>query len=118
MATKVLELLVLKNGKSINGTVKTDPFTLKTDYGDLKLRKKNILSIEYKNPPYMLQDEVQVSAGTRVGGELLPATIRIELEDTGQIISIPKSDILSIVLFTGRSRNISTATTRKLKAIA
>ena len=117
MANSIQELIVLKNGKSIHGALRTDPFTLRTEFGALKLRKRDILSIEYKNLPYMLQDEVQVSAGTRIGGELLPAKIRIALDNTGQIIVIPKSDILAIVLFTGRSRPVSAATRRLLRTI-
>lgn len=117
MAKKIQDLVVFMDGTSLNGEVLTSQFTLKLKYGQLKLKKDDILSIEYKNPPYVLGDEVQVSAGTRLRGDLLPEKIRVRFEDTTQIIVIPKSDILALVFFTGRSRRVSAATRSALSAV-
>jgi hypothetical protein len=117
MAKAIQDLVVLKDGASINGDVKTIQFILKTKYGQLKLKKTEILSVEYKNPPYAAEDEVQVSAGTRLRGDLLPEKIRVGFEDTTQVVVIPKSDILALIFFTGRSRGVSAATRRALKSV-
>lgn len=118
MPSTIQDLIILKDGTSINGEVLTSKFVLKLKFGTLKLAKADILSIEYKNPPYTEDDEVQVSAGTRLRGNLSPELIQVRFEDTSQVLKIPKSDIHSIVLFTGRSRKLSPATRRALKAVA
>jgi hypothetical protein len=117
MLRTIGDLIILKDGTSINGEVLTSKFVLKLKFGTLRLTKSDILSIEYKNPPFIDVDEVRVSAGTRLHGDLLPEVIQVRIEDTSQIFSIPKSDIHSIVLFTGRSRRLSSATRRTLKAV-
>lgn len=114
---QINELVILKDGSSIHGEVLTSLFKLKLKWGELKLRKQDILSIEYRNPPHVMEDEVQVSAGTRLRGDLQPEVIRVRFEETSQVLSIPKEDILAIVLFTGRRGRVSVATRRALSAL-
>ncbi len=118
MLRTIGELIVLKNGTTINGKVLTSRFVLKLKFGTLKLAKSDILSIEYKNPPFINVDEVRVSAGTRLNGDLSPPIIKVRFEDTAQVFDIPKADIHSIVLFTGRSRKLSPATRKALLLIS
>jgi len=96
--SRIHDLLVLKNSQSINGNVMVDVFTLKTDYGDLKLKKSEIRSVDFKKPPNRMQDEVQSSAGTRLYGDLQPTPIPIDVEESGQVFKIPKQDILTMTL--------------------
>src|SRR5437762_8748683 len=70
------DFVMLKDGTSINGDVKVVTFTLKTKYGTLTIPKADILAIEYRKPPNKLEDEVQISAGTRLRGDLQPAVIK------------------------------------------
>jgi hypothetical protein len=118
MLHTIQDLIILKDGTSINGDVLTSKFVLTLKFGTLKLAKSDILSIEYKNPPFIEVDEVRVSAGTRLRGDLSPEVIPVRFEDTSQVLRIPKSDIHSIVLFTGRIRKLSPATRKALKAVA
>lgn len=113
---KIQDLIVLKNGTSINGEVLVKTFTLVLPYGKLKLAKRDILSIEYKNPPYATEDQVQVSAGTRLGGDLGPHLLPVQFESTTQILKIPKTDIHSIVLFLEGGK-VSAETLKRLKVL-
>jgi hypothetical protein len=90
------DFVMLKDGTSINGDVKTDSFTLKTKYGPLNLAKKDMLAVEYRKPPNKMEDEVQVSAGTRLAGDLQPAVLKIRVENLGEL-DIPKTEILAIM---------------------
>lgn len=101
------DYIVLKDGTSINGEILTKEFVLKTKFGQLKFKKSDILTAHYKNPPQFLSDEVQISAGTRLEGDLLPAVLDIRIEDLDQVVQINKSDIHTLVFFTGSRRNIS-----------
>ena len=60
MARTIREIVVLKNGSSINGEVLVKEFVLKLEVGTLKLKKADIISIAYKNPPSTTTDEVKV----------------------------------------------------------
>jgi hypothetical protein len=113
---KIQDLIVLENGASINGDVLVKTFVLVLPYGKLKLEKSDILSIEYRNPSHATEDQVQVSAGTRLGGDLEPDIIPIRFESTTQILKIPKTDIHSIVLFLEGGK-VSAKTLRSLKAL-
>ena len=110
----IRHIVMLKDGSSLSCEVLVKTFVLTTKFGKLKLPKADILSIEYKNPPYADTDEVQVSAATRFKGDLVPDTISVRIEYTSQIVKIPKSDIHSIVLFTGRGK-VSAATRQAIK---
>jgi hypothetical protein len=116
MAANIRDIVILKNGTSINGEVLVTTFTLQTPYGMLKLAKTDILAIQYKNPPYTLADEVQMSAGTRLEGDLSPEVIRVRIEGTTQVVPIPKKDIHSLVFFTARGK-VSAATRKALKSV-
>jgi hypothetical protein len=117
MLGKIQEIVILNDGSTINGEVLLKQFVLKLKYGQLKLSKLDILSIEFKHPPFTDADEVQVSAGTRLRGDLSPAIIPVRIEDSSQVIKIPKTDIHSMVFFTGK-RKVSVATRKALKVVA
>ena len=117
MASNIQELIVLKDGSSINGEVLVKTFVLKLQFGTLKLAKSDILTIEYKNPPFALADEFRVSAGTRLHGDSSPAVIPVRVEHTAQILRIPKTDIHSLVFFTAKGK-VSAATRKALKSVA
>ena len=95
--SKIQDIVQLKDGQSSNGEVKVAEFTLKTRYGTLTIPKKDILAIEYRKPPNKLEDEVQISAGTRLRGDLLPAVIKVNADGLGDL-DIPKTDILAIMI--------------------
>ena len=107
------DLVMLKSGKSINGEVLTTPFTLKTAYGSLSIPKKDMLMIEYKKPPNLMEDVVQISAGSRLSGDLLPDKVKVKVENLGTL-EIPKVDIL-VILFQRPIEDVSPATKKALE---
>jgi hypothetical protein len=114
---QIADFIQLKNGQYVNGVVEVKVFTIKTPYGTLKLPKKEILVITYKNPPHFLSDEAKISAGTRLEGDISPSTISIRVEGGSQTLRIPKSDIHSLVFFMSNKRSISSATRRRLSTL-
>ena len=115
MAHANKDLVVFKNGSSINGEVLVKRFVLKLKYGTLALPKSDILSVEYTHPPYT-DDQVYMSAGTKLLGDLTPAVFDVRVENTNQVLRLPKTDVHSLVFFTGSVR-VSAATRRALKSI-
>ena len=115
MAHAIKELVVFKDGSSINGEVLVKRFILNLKHGTLTLPKSDILSVEYKHPPYT-DDQVYVSAGTKLLGDLTPAVFDVRVENTNQVLTVPKTDVHSLVFFTGRGR-VSAATRRALKSV-
>jgi len=111
--SKIHDIVILKDGSGINGEVKVATFTLKTKYGPLPIPKGDILMIEYKKLPNTPEDEVQISAGTRLKGDLLPTPVKVNVDGLGDL-DIPKSDILAIIL-QRPIEGVSEATRRALK---
>jgi hypothetical protein len=117
MAKEIQDIVVLKNLSRINGEVLVKKFILKLDVGTLELKKEDILSIEYKNPPHTKTDDVKVRGGTHLHGDLSPSVIPVRFGSTNQVLNIPKTDIHTIILFIGRGR-VSAATRKLLKSVA
>ena len=114
---QIADFVQLKNGQYLNGVVDVKLFSIKTPYGTLKLPKKDILVITYKNPPHFLADEAKISAGTRLEGKISPSVIPVQVEGGYQTLRIPKRDIHSLVFFMGNKRPVSSATRARLKAL-
>lgn len=114
---QIADFVQLKNGQYINGIVDVKVFTIETPFGTLKWPKKEILVITYKNPPHFLSDEAKISAGTRIEGNILPATIPIRVEGGNQTLRIPKKDIHSLVFFMGSTRAVSKSTAKLLAKV-
>ncbi len=113
MGRAIREAVLLRDGTAINGEVLVKEFVLKTKFGTLTLAKSDILSVEYRNPVHV-DDEVQVSAGTKLHGDLDPAVVPVRIEDSSNVLNIPKTDIHTLVFFTG-TRKVSQTTRRALK---
>lgn len=112
------DFIMFKDGTSINGEVLTKKFGLKTKFGSLDLKKSDILTVHYKNPPQFLLDEVRLSAGTKLEGDMLPAVLDIRIEDLDQVAHINKSDIHTLVFFTGSRKKISEKTKKLVARIS
>lgn len=110
---KIRDFIMLKDGTSINGDVKVVEFILKTKYGSLPIPKLDVLEIEYRKPPNLPEDEIQVSAGTRMRGDVGPAVLKVDVDGLG-LVDIPKSDILAIVI-SRPLENLSPATKKALQ---
>ena len=117
MASTIQDIVILNDGSSINGEVLVKQFVLKLPFGTLKIAKSDILAIEFKHPPSTDTDEVQVSAGTRLHGDLSPSVVPVRFEGTTQVVKIPKIDIHSLIFFTGQGK-VSAATRKALKSVA
>jgi hypothetical protein len=112
----LVDIVVLKSGESFGGEVLVKEFTLKMKYGVLKIKKRDIRAVYYRNPPYIVKDEVQVSESTRLEGDLLPKMIDIRMEKTGALVSIPKEDVTGLVMFWGWSGKAVLAKTKRALA--
>jgi len=115
MARTIGELVVIKDGSAINGEVLVKEFVLKLKYGTLTLAKSDMLSVEYQHPPYP-DDQVQVSAGTKLHGDLTPAVFDVRVENTSQVLTVPKTDVHTLVFFTGDGK-VSAPTRKALKSV-
>lgn len=118
MARDIREVIILKDGSSINGEVLVKKFVLTMSYGELKFAKSEILHIEYANPPYLFADEIRISAGTKLSGMIGPDVIPVKIDGTGQRIEIPKSAIHSLIFFTLGKRLLPKALRQQLKAVS
>ncbi len=107
-------VVVLVDSTFIRAEVKVETFIVKTSFGDLKFDHSDVSYIEYQSTANGGKDELFASDGSSYYGAVLPEIITMEIDS--QEIEIPKSDIKYIVLFTGRSGNISDETKEKLRA--
>lgn len=113
----ILDLIVLVDGKAINGVIKVDKWNLKTKWGNLVFPKGDVRSIEPAAPPRIPKDEIQITAITRIDGDMTPTEITIDVEETGQMLKIPKSDIRAIWIAAGEFRSVSEGTRKQLEAL-
>lgn len=111
--SNLMNIVILNNSTMLHGYVKTEVFSLKSTYGEIKLNASQISYIEYRSRYANGKDMVTTIDGSTLVGDLLPTVIPVEVE--GQTLNIPKSDIHFIVLFIGRGEALSSKTKGMLK---
>lgn len=117
MALNIPDHIVINNGESINGEVLVNTFGLKTKYGNLKIAKSDIREIDFRNPPYTQSDQVVISAGTRLSGDVTPAIIPVRVEQTSATLKIPKTDLRTLLFFKTKGK-VSAATRKAIKSVS
>lgn len=111
---KILDQIALKGGESLNALVLDKAFTLKTRFGNVKLRKKDIFSIEYAAAASG-KDSVRTSDGNVLEGDLALKVLKLHLElGGGSTIEIPKSDIFAVIMLSQRGGDLSAKTSKVL----
>ena len=94
------DLIVGRRGDSLLGEVLERRFSIRSAFGTIRVDKKRISWIHFKDPPLQAQDEIWLTTGDRLTGAVEPGTIRFRA-DGGEKLSVPRSAIHSIVIAGG-----------------
>ena len=97
-APAILDVIVFKDGNLVNGKVLTSTFHIKTSYGEIVVKKKDIANIHMRGIQFKT-DQIVTLDLNRFRGSLQLSTIRIKLKD-GQNIEVIKNKINTIVMLT------------------
>lgn len=100
MASSAKDILLLKDGQSLNGTVETNEFVIQTSFAKLKFKKKAILQIHFKSHQFPWDVMQLQRAEDRIRGEISPSIIKFKVEENGQVIDVDKTLIHTIVFLT------------------
>ena len=92
------DVIVFKDGNLVNGKVLTKTFPIKTSYGEIIVKKKDIANIHMRGIQFKT-DQIITLDLNRFKGSLQEAIIRIKLKD-GQNIDVAKNKINTIMLLT------------------
>lgn len=98
---KILDAVILKNGDFVNGKVLTKYFNLKTSYGEIKLKRKDVKNIHMKGTQFT-KDEILTMELNKFSGTLKEKIIEVKLK-SGQKIEIEKNKIHTIMMLTNRT---------------
>jgi hypothetical protein len=94
----ILDVIVFKDGNLVNGKVMTQTFPIKTSYGEIVVKKKDIANIHMRGVQFKT-DQIITLDLNRFKGSLQEAIIRIKLKD-GQNIEVAKNKINTIMMLT------------------
>ena len=92
------DVIVFKDGNLVNGKILTDAFPIKTSYGEIVVKKKDIANIHMRGIQFKT-DQIITQDLNRFKGSLQQPTIRIKLMD-GQNIEVTKNKINTIMMLT------------------
>ena len=95
---EIFDVIVFKDGNLVNGKVLTHSFPIKTSYGEIIVKKKDIANIHMRGIQFKT-DQIITLDLNRFKGSLQEAIIRIKLKD-GQNIDVAKNKINTIMLLT------------------
>ena len=94
----ISDVIVFKDGNLVNGKVLTSTFPIKTSYGQIVVKKKDIANIHLRGIQFKT-DQIVTLDLNRFRGSLQLSTIRIKLKD-GQNIEVNKNKINTIMMLT------------------
>ena len=94
----IFDVIVFKDGNLVNGKVLTNAFSIKTSYGEIVVKKKDIANIHMRGIQFRT-DQIVTLDLNRFRGSLQLSTIRIKVKD-GQNIEVTKNKINTIVMLT------------------
>lgn len=98
---KILDVIILKNGDFINGNVLNKNYSLKTTYGEIKVKKANVAYIHMKGFQFT-KDEILTIDLNKFSGILKEKSIEVKLKNR-QKIDINKNEIHTIIMLTNRT---------------
>jgi hypothetical protein len=94
----IFDVIVFKDGNLANGKILTHTFPIKTHYGEIVVKKKDIANIHMRGIQFKTDLIITLDLN-RFKGSLQQPTIRIKLKD-GQIIEVTKNKINTIMMLT------------------
>jgi hypothetical protein len=94
----IFDVIVFKDGNLVNGKVLTHTYAIKTSYGEIFVKKKDIANIHMRGIQFKT-DQVITLDLNRFRGSLQLSTIRIKLKD-GQNIEVNINKINTIMMLT------------------
>ena len=97
-APAIFDVIVFKDGNLVNGKVLTPTFPIKTSYGEIVVKKKDIANIHMRGIQFKT-DQIITLDLNRFKGSLQEAIVRIKLAD-GQNIEVAKNKINTIMMLT------------------
>lgn len=94
----IVDVIVFKDGNLVNAKVLTQSFSIKTSYGEIVVKKKDIANIHMRGIQFTT-DQIITLDLNRFKGSLQEAIIRIKLTD-GQNMDVAKNKINTIMMLT------------------
>lgn len=98
--TIIQDALIFKNGDFINGQVLNKIFNIKTSYGQIAIKRKEVAHIHMKGTQFK-QDEIVTKELNKFTGILQEEIIDVKLQ-SGQELKIEKNKILTIMMLTNQ----------------
>ena len=102
-AAAIFDVIVFKDGNLINGSVLTYSFPVKTSYGEIVVKKKDIANIHMRGIQFKT-DQIITLDLNRFKGSLQEKIIRIKMPD-GQSVEVAKNKINTIMMLTNYQTN-------------
>ena len=91
------DLLIGRDGGSLNGTVHDKSFVLESGFGEIEIPKKKISQIHFMNPPQFPKDVIILKDGGKQVGTITAKTIDFT-PDAGSRMKIKTSAIHTIFM--------------------
>ena len=102
-APAIFDVIVFKDGNIVNGNVLTHSFPIKSSYGEIVVKKKDIANIHMRGVQFKT-DQIITLDLNRFKGSLQEKIIRIKLPD-GQSVEVAKNRINTIMMLTNYQTN-------------
>ncbi len=96
----IQDVIIFKNGDFINGKVLTEVFNIKTPYGQITIKQKDVEHIHIGGT-HFTRDEIVTIEMNKFTGILQEETIDVKLQ-SGQELKIEKNLILTLIILTNR----------------
>ena len=97
----IKDIIIMKNGDFINANITTKIYAIKTSYGEIQVKKKDVAHIHMKGAQFN-KDEVFTLEMNKFTGTLQQKIIEVKLQ-SGEQIEIRKSKIHTIIILTNRT---------------
>lgn len=94
----ILDVIVFKNGDLSNGRVLTPAFHIKTSYGKIQVKKREIANIHMRGNQFKA-DQIVTLELNRFKGTFEEKVVEVKLQN-GQNMKIPKNKIHTIMMLT------------------
>jgi len=95
------DLLILRDGTVMSGKVLKNDFKIKTSYGDVTVKKEQIVHIDFAHSDgssFPLTDEIKTNTGDDVKGKLIHTqAISFVLAENNQTERVPKDKIHTLL---------------------
>ena len=94
----IFDVIVFKDGNLVHAKVLTNVFPIKTSYGEIVVKKKDIANIHMRGIQFKT-DQIITLDLNRFKGSLQETIVRIKLQD-GQNIEVAKNKINTMMMLT------------------